>query len=259
MIILLACTSDAHEHIDGGFMIDPTLVEEENGRNAEQQHTHPQPPSHTHSPPHSHASTPPVAAAGHLVCSQCGHSFGSLSQLIVKRSPEALRLHYITLPGASSSIPTHPSAAHSSVDSSATTTYPVQTFKNPGGHIFDLLCMRDSPNDGGINAQSFVQHPRSFAEATWFKGYSWSIIGCGKCGKHVGWRYDLQQIPTASLSTSTSDSENNPLPSFYGLIVSELRVKSLENLMGPDGPSIVTLAALNQTVAVASAEGGEVK
>ena len=35
---------------------------------------------------------------------------------------------------------------------------------------------------------AFVSEPTT--EFTWFAGYAWTVVACGRCGAHLGWRYD---------------------------------------------------------------------
>lgn len=58
------------------------------------------------------------------------------------------------------------------------------TFVNPGGHVFQVLTLRDVHRD-----HVFIDPTRS-TEDSWFPGYSWSITHCGTCYNHLGWRFD---------------------------------------------------------------------
>ncbi|RLN97721.1 hypothetical protein BBJ28_00018233 [Nothophytophthora sp. Chile5] len=58
------------------------------------------------------------------------------------------------------------------------------TFVNPGGHVFQVLTLRDVDR-----AHIFVDIMRS-TEDSWFLGYSWSITHCNVCYAHLGWRFD---------------------------------------------------------------------
>ena len=57
----------------------------------------------------------------------------------------------------------------------------IHTFANPHGFFFRISCFSVAP---GCTFQS------SWTEAfSWFKGYSWRIEVCKKCGEHLGWRF----------------------------------------------------------------------
>ncbi|KAG7390920.1 hypothetical protein PHYPSEUDO_006404 [Phytophthora pseudosyringae] len=58
------------------------------------------------------------------------------------------------------------------------------TFVNPGGHVFQLLTLREVDR-----AHVFVDVTPS-TEDTWFAGYAWSITHCNSCYQHLGWRFD---------------------------------------------------------------------
>ena len=70
----------------------------------------------------------------------------------------------------------------------------VQVFANPGGWVWEIVTLRDAPGA--------LVHGRPTTEFTWFPGYAWRFAACGRCGQHLGWRYDGPQEP----------------PSFFGLI-----------------------------------------
>lgn len=58
------------------------------------------------------------------------------------------------------------------------------TFVNPGGHVFQVLTLREVDR-----AHVFMDMTRS-TEDTWFAGYSWTITHCNSCYLHLGWRFD---------------------------------------------------------------------
>ncbi|GMF28523.1 unnamed protein product [Phytophthora lilii] len=58
------------------------------------------------------------------------------------------------------------------------------TFVNPGGHVFQVLTLREVDR-----AHVFVDMSPSI-EDTWFAGYAWSITHCNSCYQHLGWRFD---------------------------------------------------------------------
>ncbi|WP_420416579.1 cereblon family protein [Pacificispira sp.] len=72
------------------------------------------------------------------------------------------------------------------------------TVFNPMGQVFTIRCFGE--------AWSLLSPWAGRGDFTWFPGYQWRVAVCGACGRHIGWRYDLQ---------SGSDR-------FYGLIRSAL-------------------------------------
>jgi hypothetical protein len=55
------------------------------------------------------------------------------------------------------------------------------TFVNPSGIIFQIGCFA---RVSGTNISGEVTEQWS-----WFKGYSWRIVCCARCGTHLGWVY----------------------------------------------------------------------
>lgn len=58
------------------------------------------------------------------------------------------------------------------------------TFVNPGGHVFQVLTLRD------VNRAHVFVDLVSSAQDTWFAGFAWSITHCNSCYAHLGWRFD---------------------------------------------------------------------
>jgi len=71
------------------------------------------------------------------------------------------------------------------------------TFFNPVGIVYELGCFARAPGCSLAGEAS--------AEFSWFAGYVWRIALCGKCGIHLGWRFQSAEM------------------SFYGLILSHLQ------------------------------------
>ena len=69
-------------------------------------------------------------------------------------------------------------------------------FANPHGLVFRIRCFYAAP--GCIPMGSPTN------EFTWFTGFSWRVVICGRCAEHMGWRF----------STNGSD--------FHGLIADHL-------------------------------------
>jgi hypothetical protein len=55
------------------------------------------------------------------------------------------------------------------------------TCTNPAGYTFRIGCFHDA---GGCLAAG-----ESTMEHTWFKGYSWQVVLCASCERHIGWRF----------------------------------------------------------------------
>lgn len=55
------------------------------------------------------------------------------------------------------------------------------TFVNPSGIIFQIGCFA---RVSGTNISGEVTEQWS-----WFKGYGWRIVCCGRCSTHLGWVY----------------------------------------------------------------------
>eukprot|EP01134_Creolimax_fragrantissima_P000718 CFRG0718T1 len=60
---------------------------------------------------------------------------------------------------------------------------PVQAYVNPNGVVHDTITVRrvELPNvflSGG-----------AYTQDSWFPGYAWTILNCGQCGHHLGWRF----------------------------------------------------------------------
>ncbi|CAI5709682.1 unnamed protein product [Hyaloperonospora brassicae] len=58
------------------------------------------------------------------------------------------------------------------------------TFVNPGGHVFQVLTLRE------VDRAHVIVDMARRAEDTWFVGYAWSIAHCSSCYQHLGWRFD---------------------------------------------------------------------
>lgn len=67
---------------------------------------------------------------------------------------------------------------------------------NPGGFIWTFGCFAAAPG-------CVASGPPS-TEFSWFPGRSWQVQRCGRCARHLGWRF------------------HGPDGSFYGLIVDRL-------------------------------------
>jgi hypothetical protein len=54
-------------------------------------------------------------------------------------------------------------------------------FMNPAGHLFHIGCFGAAPGCRLIGSPS--------SEYPWFSGHTWQIALCGRCGVHLGWRF----------------------------------------------------------------------
>lgn len=63
----------------------------------------------------------------------------------------------------------------------------VHNFVNPAGIEFRILTF--SRQIGTL------WHPESFAEHSWFSGFTWRIGQCGNCGSHLGWKFESVSGP----------------------------------------------------------------
>jgi hypothetical protein len=74
-------------------------------------------------------------------------------------------------------------------------------FANPHGVVFDIVTLSRADGARAIGPAT--------SEFTWFAGYAWQAVLCGRCAAHLGWRY---QAARAGLSPTE----------FFGLIRDEL-------------------------------------
>lgn len=77
----------------------------------------------------------------------------------------------------------------------------VQLFVNPAGFAREVLTLKEAHN---LHFEGW-----STLEATWFAGYAWRIAYCGRCGTHLGWRFERRL------------AQDGP-PEFFGLLCEEL-------------------------------------
>jgi len=55
------------------------------------------------------------------------------------------------------------------------------SFINPTGFIFRIGCFAMAPGARAAGEES--------DHWTWFPGYSWQAVVCGRCDQHIGWSY----------------------------------------------------------------------
>jgi hypothetical protein len=78
----------------------------------------------------------------------------------------------------------------------------LHTFFNPAGIVFELGCFSTAPGCCVLGEAS--------AEFSWFAGYLWSVVLCGRCGTHLGWQFQSAER------------------TFYGLIYKKIRSEEQE-------------------------------
>ncbi|KAJ8571207.1 hypothetical protein ON010_g5631 [Phytophthora cinnamomi] len=110
------------------------------------------------------------------------------------------------------------------------------TFVNPGGHVFQVLTLREVDR-----AHVFVHMDRS-TQDTWFAGYAWSITHCNSCYQHLGWRFDRV------------DSTRSP-GTFYGFRRAALTRSRESRRLDPRSLSLDGYDTDNYGESVASSEG----
>lgn len=64
---------------------------------------------------------------------------------------------------------------------------PGGVFINAHGCLHDLLCL------SGICEGSVVHQGAATTQDTWFPGYAWTVMVCGRCWTHLGWRFDKRE------------------------------------------------------------------
>ena len=82
---------------------------------------------------------------------------------------------------------------------------PFHTFTNPNGQTFNLMTLNFC--HGLVNATP------PMSEHSWFKGYDWIIELCGTCHEHLGWKFQLNLLPSLSPESPST---------FWGMIKDRL-------------------------------------
>ena len=55
------------------------------------------------------------------------------------------------------------------------------TCVNPGGIVYRIACYGSAPGCTGVGPRSDF--------FSWFAGYFWQVLGCARCGVHLGWAF----------------------------------------------------------------------
>jgi len=56
------------------------------------------------------------------------------------------------------------------------------SFVNPAGVRCNFITF--------CNCENVVVDEKLYLEHSWFPGYGWSFLVCGRCFQHLGWKYD---------------------------------------------------------------------
>ena len=56
------------------------------------------------------------------------------------------------------------------------------SFVNPAGFRCNFMTF--------VACENALEHPDLYREHSWFPGYGWRFLTCGKCFQHLGWKYD---------------------------------------------------------------------
>jgi hypothetical protein len=73
-----------------------------------------------------------------------------------------------------------------------------RVFANPAGRVFEVVCVRRMLDAHAVG--------RPTLEHTWFPGLAWSVLLCGKCAAHVGWRFHGEGGFFALITTAVVES-----------------------------------------------------
>ena len=65
------------------------------------------------------------------------------------------------------------------------------SFINPEGAIYRIGCFASAPGA--------VPWGEPSAHWTWFSGFEWQVVGCRRCGTHLGWSYGAEGTSFAAL------------------------------------------------------------
>ena len=116
-----------------------------------------------------------------LLCKQCGHEIALIKDLTFKKSDLSLKQW------------------NDSTLFHHSTPVSIQQFRNPNGHIFDLITVS--------KADLFLINDTRSIKDTWFSNFYWTICICPKCHLHLGWLFDSNIV-----------GENN----FFALILDKI-------------------------------------
>jgi hypothetical protein len=101
-------------------------------------------------------------------------------------------------------------AAHRS-DAIAVADAHERTFRNPAGWSFRVACYRRAPGCAP-SGEPTTDH-------TWYDGFAWQLLHCGRCGGHLGWWFTATGTDAATgTATGTTDGGG-----FAGLIATRIR------------------------------------
>lgn len=66
----------------------------------------------------------------------------------------------------------------------------------------------------------FILEGRPSTQDSWFPGYAWTILYCGRCYNHLGWKFTIAQDPNVN-PLEDSDSDNSPVDDNYDIYSEE--------------------------------------
>ena len=144
---------------------------------------------------HTHIASHPN---GQIQCS-CGHALAEANALTSVSAPDAEAVM---------------TASAGLLGSASNAT--VSRLRNPHGFVFDLITVRGSAPGGEVDSRF-----RPTAHATWFPGYEWQILHCGRCHEQIGWRFTQQEGPIAAVARAVYSQEAPQ--SFVGLVMERMR------------------------------------
>lgn len=103
-------------------------------------------------------------------------------------------------------------------------------------HEFDVLTTSRVPQmDSDLRVGS-----QAFTEASWFPGYSWRFLSCGRCGAHLGWRFELHG----------HDHDDHPdhIDAFNGFIINKLQLRTVSEVAYTDASVVAQSTVIEGTV-----------
>lgn len=82
-------------------------------------------------------------------------------------------------------------------------------FVNPHGTTHGLTCV------SAVFPDAVHAYGLPSAEFSWFPSYAWTVLGCSRCGNHLGWRF------------TRIKKEGSALKQFWGLTNGSVHVPSV--------------------------------
>jgi len=108
----------------------------------------------------------------------------------------------------------------------ASATGSCKAYINPHGAVHHTTTTSSLLDTASINLIG-----RPTAKDTWFAGYAWTILCCGICAQHLGWRFTkVQRFPWLSSTVSTPGEDE-----FWGLRTEAISEAGLDDEVDDDG------------------------